>query len=147
MFIFAHLHTASGKYNINDNFVAYYLQSLGRTNHTEVDNSDLERMIPIIKVIDGDFNGIEENKIKLPTREEILDINQILTAQKKYQENKAIKQETEHIVLGASLYETLQKSVLGTEDAIIMGLLAKSETDMKKEYSAYLNDTITKEEK
>lgn len=144
---FAHLHTASGKYNINDNFVAYYLQSLGRTNHTEVDNSDLERMIPIIKVIDGDFNGIEENKIKLPTREEILDINQILTAQKKYQENKAIKQETEHIVLGASLYETLQKSVLGTEDAIIMGLLAKSETDMKKEYSAYLNDTITKEEK
>lgn len=143
---FAHLHTASGKYNINDNFIAYYLQSLGRTNHTEVDDLDLERMIPVIKVIDGNLDGIDENKIKLPSREEILNIDQILTTQKRYQESKAIKQETEHIVLGTSLYETLQKSVLGTEDAILIDLLAKSETDMKKEYSAYLNNTIIKEE-
>lgn len=143
---FAHLHTASGKYNINDKFIAYYLQSLGRTNHTEIDDLDLERMIPVVKVIDGNFDAIDENKIKLPSREEILNIDQILVTQKKYQESKAIKQETEHIVLGTSLYETLCKSVLGTNDAVMIDLLSKSETDMKKEYFAYLNETIIEEE-
>lgn len=139
---FAHLHNANGIYKINDKFIAYYLQSLGRSNHTEVEDTNLERIIPVIKIENGVFSGIDENKIMLPSRDEILNVEQILITQKLYQESKAIKKETEHIVIGTSLYETLLKSVEGTEDSIVMNLLSKSEAEMKKDYFDYLNDNL-----
>ena len=129
---FGHLHTASGKYKINDKFTAYFLQSLGRTNHTEVDNNDLFRIIPVIKIKDGIFEGIDENKIKLPSREEILNLEQIILTQQTYQESKAIKQETSRVVIGTSLYETLFRSIEGSDDTIIIDLLSKSPENMKK---------------
>lgn len=70
-----HMHKVYGSYRIKfddtgESVVLTYLASLGRTNHTEVNNKFLERNIPAVIVRDGMFSGIESNLFNLQPREE-----------------------------------------------------------------------------
>lgn len=47
----------------------YHLASLGRPNHTEVNNNFLERNIPAVIVEDGEFIKVEDNKFDLLARD------------------------------------------------------------------------------
>lgn len=93
---FGHLHKVYGTWTfVNDKTDAkttlYYLASLGRPNHTEVQDNFLERNIPAIIVDNGKFVNIEDNKIKLMSREECVKEEVVKKQQEIYQTKKQDK--------------------------------------------------------
>lgn len=91
---FGHLHKIYGEWvYTNDNTGKEtrlnYLASLGRPNHSEVQNNFLERDIPAI-VFDesNNFKEVEHNKFNLLEREACVLEHIIVEKQRKYKENK-----------------------------------------------------------
>lgn len=69
-----HMHKVYGTYEIQSKegekpTRLYYLASLGRTNHSEIQDNFLDRNFPVIIVNDGKFKRIEDNTFKLLDRE------------------------------------------------------------------------------
>lgn len=94
---FGHMHKIYGQWIFLDEETGkelklYYLASLGRPNHSEVQDNFLERNIPAIIIEDGNKVRIEDNKFNLMSREETVKEEIIVIEQEKYQETKARKQ-------------------------------------------------------
>lgn len=92
---FGHAHKVYGNWNYEDDVThekikLYYLASLGRPNHTEVNDKFLERNIPAIIVNDGKLETIEHNKFNLISRGESVKEEVVRLKQKIYHERKAI---------------------------------------------------------
>lgn len=85
---FGHLHQVYGKWKMGGTML-WYLASLGRTNINEVRNDFLERCIPVVKIIDGEFEGIDDNYCYLPEREKCI-FEEVVYQQKVENERKAI---------------------------------------------------------
>lgn len=73
---FGHNHSLYGRWQ-DDKLDLWYLGSLGRTKETEVNDGFLERDLPVVIVEDGKFIGIESNKIELPSREKVIDMESL----------------------------------------------------------------------
>ena len=68
-----HMHSIYGTWDFTDDYTGYfsklyYLASLGRTNHREVQDNFLERNIPAVIINNGKFECIEDNLFDLPDR-------------------------------------------------------------------------------
>lgn len=79
-----HLHKMYGIYKTEEGGILCYLASLGRTNSGEVNDDFLERRIPVVKVEDGKFSGIDDNTILLGARDEVLDVKAAAKAEENY---------------------------------------------------------------
>lgn len=93
---FGHMHMAYSTFNVAERiqdvemkFSLKYLGSLGRTNHTEVNNSDLVRSIYIVDTI---THEVTDYKVTLQTREECIREEVVAAAHDKYEKTKAIQQ-------------------------------------------------------
>jgi hypothetical protein len=83
---FGHMHKLYGQWDYVCDKTEYltrlwYLASLGRTNHTEVNNLYLERNIPAILVTDGKLVEVQDNKFNLMTREECVNEESVVVNQ------------------------------------------------------------------
>lgn len=85
---FGHMHKVYGTWKLESGTVVSYLASLGRTNVSEVNDSFLERNLPVVKVIDGKFSGIDDNFIRLPSFEESISVS---VAEKNKEEREKAK--------------------------------------------------------
>lgn len=90
-----HMHKAYGTFKITDEengaaTVLYYLASLGRTNHSEVQDNFLERNIPAILIEEGHFNKVEDNIFNLLPRSECIRDEIVTKSQQKRKETKEI---------------------------------------------------------
>lgn len=96
-----HVHKIYGQWRFKNDqsnweAVLYYLASLGRPNHTEVQDNFLERNLPVVLVENGKFMGVEDNTFDLGTRdmcvrEEIVEAQQ--TSYKAAKEKKRFYEE------------------------------------------------------
>lgn len=91
-----HMHTAYSTFYVKENlngidmnFSIKYLGSLGRTNHTEVNNADLVRSIYCVDTI---THLVDDFKIQLLPREECIEEDIVEANHASYERNKAIKQ-------------------------------------------------------
>lgn len=95
--MFGHNHMLYGKWEDTDrNLVIHNIASLGRTNHKEVDNNFLERVIPAIIIEDGKLANIELNKFDLPSRELCVNEEEVSLSQDKYKLTKERKEIREY---------------------------------------------------
>lgn len=131
---FGHLHQAYGKYQINGKFTAYYLGSLGRTNHIEVDDSNLERMIPVIITEDGKFQNIEEHTIILLSRAESISAEALIPSN-----TRSISSIDENSVLETtSLYDNIVSFLRGHPTYTLFQLLDTSPEHVQEIYNDFL---------
>ena len=94
---FGHMHKIYGVWNFTNDVsnyktVLYYLASLNRPNHSEVQNNFLERNIPAVIVDNGKFIGVEDNKFNIKRREESVNDLIVKQQQEVYQERKERKE-------------------------------------------------------
>lgn len=89
-----HMHTAFSRFfvdeRINDidlKFELRYLGSLGRTNHAEVNNEDLTRVIPIVDTV---THQVAYPEIQLLPREVCIREDAVIKGQEQYQRTKVI---------------------------------------------------------
>lgn len=91
-----HMHKMYGKFEMEDDktgnkTMVYYLGSLGRTNHSEVQDNFLERNIPAVLVEDGHFSQVEDNKFKLLPRSQCIREEIVVENREKREEIKEMK--------------------------------------------------------
>lgn len=94
---FGHMHKIYGSWEYTDestgqNITLKYLGSLGRPNHSEVQDNFLTRNLPAL-IFDAynNFERVEDNLIQLTSREESVKEEIIARKQEEYQEKKARK--------------------------------------------------------
>ena len=137
-----HIHSNSyyGTYELSSGGIAYFLSSLVRTSVADIDDNYLERNIPVIKVIDGQFETVEDNLFYLMPRkdcivEEIVQANKL--AREKLEKRKEIFSSE---VTGSSLYElALANAKVAGVDSLFDLLLQPFET-IKNEYVLLLSE-------
>jgi DNA repair exonuclease SbcCD nuclease subunit len=88
---FGHMHSIYGTWKLENGTVLCYLASLCRTSVTEVNDNQLERNLPVVKVVDSKFDGIDDNFIRLPSYEECIDHSKVLLNKENYQQAKVMK--------------------------------------------------------
>lgn len=92
---FGHMHKAYGTFKMSsddgkETIALYYLASLGRTNHSEVQDNFLERNIPAVVLEDGHFSKVEDNLFNLLPREQCIRDEVVVQSQKKREEAKQV---------------------------------------------------------
>lgn len=107
-----HLHRAYSKFESKKNngevSVWRYLGSIGRTNTTEVNDSDLERVLPVVSTYCGELVEVTEYKFNLSGRSE--SVNEIAVDKSKavYELKKDKKEATRHMVrTGNPVYDVM----------------------------------------
>lgn len=116
--------TAKGK------TILCYLASLGRPNVTEVDDSFLERNIPVVLVQDGELLGIEDNKFNLMSREECVKEEVVEIQQQTYEHIKERKLIRSYIPGDDDPVNNVKQCELLTEkERVIFSDLTQSEID------------------
>lgn len=93
---FGHMHKVFGKWDYIDDItgeetILQYLGSLGRSNHSEVNDNFLTRSIPAVIVTDGEFERVEDNFFDLPPRGECVNEKLVENDKIKYEKRKVIK--------------------------------------------------------
>ena len=135
-----HSNAYYGKYELDSGAIAYFLASLGRPNHLEVDNKFLERNIPVVLVTDGVFEDVEDNFFNLMTREDCV-VEEMISANLKARE--ALKQRKEiysSSVSGTNLLEiTKQNTKIAGVDSLF-SLLTEPIDTVKEEYRQLLEE-------
>lgn len=95
---FGHLHLLYGDWKYTDDStgkvtnILWYLASLGRTNHREVQDSFLERSIPAVIVTNGNLERVVNNVFNLPSRQESVEEVVVEENQQKYEVVKQRKE-------------------------------------------------------
>lgn len=131
---FGHLHKVYGTWtfvNDNTNFktVLYYLASLGRPNHTEVQDNFLERNIPAIVIEDGKFSHIEDNKFNLIDRRNAVKEDVVKNQQEIYQAKKESKAMVDYKPLSDNPITNIQ-GVLAGNPALLARFNSYLENDI-----------------
>lgn len=91
----------------------YYLSTLGRTNHLEVQDTFRERNIPAVIVDNGKFQGVEDNLFLLMSRSDSVIEEVVQMAQQKRAESVMRKRESEHIMINDDPITNLLTSLSG----------------------------------
>lgn len=94
---FGHMHSVYGTYAMENGTTLCYLASLGRTKESEVNDNFLERNIPAIRVVDGEIEGVDDNKFQLLNREQCVKQSIVDKNHKDYEvlkEKQQVKQYT-----------------------------------------------------
>lgn len=108
---FAHYHKYYGKWEIDGGRFIYYLASLGRPNHEEVSNNFLERNLPAVIVEDGKLIRVEDNIIKLLSRESCVNEPKVLEQQEKRKKVKEKKELINLDICRGSVIESVKASL------------------------------------
>lgn len=95
---FSHNHKASGVYDlelISGKITrVYYLMSLGRTTKDQVFETGTKRMVPLIRISNGDFDVVRRY-VELPHAKDVIDIVAVKKSEESYEkqkQNRAIRQ-------------------------------------------------------
>lgn len=94
---FGHMHKIYGSWEFTDETTGKeislrYLASLGRPNHSEVQDNFLTRNLPALIFDENEnFLGVEDNLMQLPSRAESIKEDVIARKQEQYEEKKARK--------------------------------------------------------
>lgn len=137
-----HSNSYYGKYTLNNGSIAYFLASLGRPNHTEVDNNFLDRNIPVIYVENGSFIEISDNIFQLPAREECV-IEEIVKTNQEAREKIKIKNriyDTENI--GSTLYDMTKNGAHIEGLDVVFELMQEPYANILKQYNILLKEGI-----
>lgn len=141
-----HMHTVYGTFKTDNGTVLCYLASLGRTNVNEVNDSFLERNIPVICVDDGVFAGAFDNLITLPSRKECVRESQVQMQKQKAQVEAERKQIKESVSLCddaiKNVHANLSDNVLAT--SIFDGLLENPIDTYGQEIITHVTDALSK---
>ena len=130
---FGHLHKVYGTWTfVNDisNFKTnlYYLGSLGRPNHTEVQDNFLERNIPAIIVENGELTCVEDNKFNLLDRKNTVKEDVVKSQQEIYQTKKESKTMVDYKPLSDNPISNIQ-GVLASKPGLLARFNSYLETD------------------
>jgi len=106
--------------------VVYNLASLLRTNHREVNDNFLERMIPAVFIENGEFAGIEDNIVVLPSRAETVREDRVVAEQAKRLIQKEKKEAKEIMNMHDDPIENLRSEFEDEEGAIYSFLFEHS---------------------
>lgn len=129
-----HMHCAFGKYHVVENiqgqamdFVLQYLQSLGRTNHTEINDANLTRTLPILNLV-GDNLEVEYWEMELQGRAHVIKESRVLANQEKYQQRKGLERFRSGSVSATNPVDDLRNWVnqVAPEDAPLFEALLNS---------------------
>ena len=123
-----HVHSLYGLFIADNDAQVFYLSSLGRTNHTEVDNEMLDRCVPCITVKDGVLEEVNYDfTFKLQTRDESLDISEISKKQQVYSNRKDRKEIKEIITYnkGVESVKDVFRLLKDTDTVALISLLEK----------------------
>lgn len=104
---FGHMHKIYGTWELGNGTTLCYLASLGRTNVGEVNDNFLERSLPVVKVIDGQFQGIDDNKITLAGFSECVNEQIVKEKSEQYELTKAKKQARKYAPLDDNPLDSL----------------------------------------
>lgn len=135
---FGHLHLARGQYWLNEQKTCRgeWLGTLGRTNVNEVDDSNLDVNIPVIRIEDGKFMGIDDRSVTLKSFKECVNEQTYSIAKKAREDLKVRKLEAESEYIGNTLLEALKLKVNGTELGELFEVCSKELPDMVYEYES-----------
>ena len=102
---FGHMHKVYGTWDFSKPGSSevshlYYLGSLGRPNVTEVNDSFLERNLPVVLVEDGKFVRVEDNKIRLQSREQCVLESVVAGDKEAYVTKKELQAEKVYVPVG-----------------------------------------------
>lgn len=131
--VFGHMHKVYGSYTFIDDSsgfktLLYFMGSLGRPNHTEVNDSFLERNIIGIKIEDDKFNGVENNKFILPSRTET--VKEEIVAKQQF--NRSKLKETKELL-----------NYKAVDDRPVENIRTKLELSGKKEFVNLFDEYLT----
>ena len=146
---FGHNHKAYGKFkwvsdfNSEEQMTLYYLASLLRPNHTEVQDNFLERNIPAVIVEDGVFKTVENNLISLRKRSDSVKETVVLLEQEQRKILKSRREQFQHLAETDNPIENIRtalsrdpkalslfESILANDDADTVALLKRKELCM-----------------
>lgn len=117
-----HMHKVYGTYNVSDDEGSktqlYYLASLGRTNHTELQDTFRERNIPAVMVDSGKLKCIEDNKFLLMKRDECIIERQVEEEQKKRKATKIVKDLKEYSASFDDPVKNVMEQISGDKDLL-----------------------------
>lgn len=121
---FGHVHKIYGRWVFTDDHTGEqiklnYLGSLGRPNHTEVNNKFLERDIPAIVIENGKLKGVEHNFFNLLSREETVKEDIIEHNQKLYQQRKDLNYFKDYMEVSDNPLENI-KARLSIEPSAVL---------------------------
>jgi hypothetical protein len=122
---FGHMHMMYGKWVYKSEIsgwetILYYLSTLGRTNHTEVIDTMLERNIPAVIVENGKFSRVEDNLFNLPSRAECVDEQVIEKAQQKRKEVKDRQELRNHVSVSDDPIVNIRNTLAAHPPLLIM---------------------------
>lgn len=111
-----HMHMMYGKWIYQSDITGYetklyYLASLGRTDHRQVNNLMLERNIPAVLVEDGNFVQVEDNLFNLMRREDCVDEAKVELAQEKREEQNELKEMRKYVPYSDDPIENIRISL------------------------------------
>lgn len=140
-----HMHKAFGLFTVDygeeglGDTRLRYLASIGRTNSDEVNDLDLERVIPIISVLNGQI-VVEERTLLLRGLKETIDSDKLVESKKKYDKVKD-KRELEKVsfITGSPINDI--KIALG-KFPLLYGWMEDSLTDTVPDYLLMLEKEV-----
>lgn len=141
---FGHLHKVYGEWVWHNDLtdkdtVLYYLATLGRPNHTEVNDKDRERNIPVVIVEDGKLVGVKDNKFKLEERRLVVREDVI---SKQQEVRKVVKKNKEMVNYRANTdnpVDNIKRALF--EDPKLFDIFNEYLTDNETDYDKELEET------
>lgn len=140
---FGHFHKVYGRWRYSNekygvDTMLYYLGSLLRTAHDEVDDNFLERNIPAVIIADGKFIEVEDNLFDLWSRSE--SVNEIKIKEKQIKDKKVRekKEQLEIEYTNNDLVENVLSRCTSTRQVAIISDILETGN------SSYCNSLITK---
>lgn len=145
---FGHMHLAKGVYWLNETHTCRgeWLGSIGRTKVDEILDDSLEVNIPAIVVEDGVFVRVDDNPIKLMSREETIDFPKLEASQKSRELIKERKEFAANNYHGETLFSTLEGAFAGSPLAFIFSFLDHPWEEVYREYTQTLSNPLASEE-
>lgn len=131
-----HMHCAFGRYHVDENingipmdFMLQYLQSIGRTNHTEVNDSNLVRSLPVISYDESGNSEISYLQLELLSREKTVKESKVLASQMQYQRGKELRQMRNGSVSALTPVDDLRNWIqqVAPSDSILFESLLRTE--------------------
>lgn len=139
---FGHMHMAKGKYYLNKEHTCQgeWLGTIGRTKVDEVSTEDLQVNIPVVKVEDGVFRGIDDNTIELQPPALCIDFERLRASQRS---RKVIEERRQAIpggFKGETLFATLEGVFVDTPMGFLLDFLDRPWEEVLHAYNETLRN-------
>lgn len=139
---FGHMHLAKGKYFLNKEHTCQgeWLGTIGRTKVDEVSAEDLQVNIPVVRIEDGEFSGIDDNYIELQPPGVCIDFERLRASQR----SKKVIEERHQIIQsgfkGETLFATLEGAFVDTPHGFLLDFLNRPWEEVLYSYNQTLKD-------